>query len=159
MIDDERGDVDAEEAAAECLADADEVGEIGVGVAQFAGDDRSEVRMLFGSAHAAAGVQVVGATSMSGFLADDRTDDGDVAERLGQFRPMFGNRDAGQSRLDGLRRTTVLGARLGVPGLHLAGGSGQPDQDAGSLLLLELFGAESQGGQERGDRESQGLAS
>ena len=96
--------------------------------------------------------------SVGGFLADDRADDGDGVQRLGQPGPVFGDRDARQDCLDRLGRTAVGGTRLGVPGLHLAGGSSQPDQNAGPLLPLELLGAQAQGCQQRGGRETDRLA-
>ena len=123
-------------------ADADDVRQVELALAELGRDRAADVRVLEGRRRHVAGVELVGRALMVALLVGHRPHQGDLLHDLGGLLPALGDRDPRDGRLDGLGLAAVLGAGLGIEGLELAGAAGHPEQDAGHLPLPQLVGLE-----------------
>ena len=140
-------------------ADADDVRQVELALAQLAGHGAADVRVLDRGRRHVAGVELVGRALVVAFLVGHRPHQGDVLHDLGRLVPALGDRDPGNGRGDRLGLAAVLGARLGVERLELARAAGHPEQDAGHLPLAQLGGLERHPvGEAQRDRRRRGQA-
>jgi hypothetical protein len=68
-----------------------------------------------------------------------RANDGKFIGHFGHFRPVFGELDASELRLDRLRRTLVLAADLRIERFELAWSAIHPQQNHPLAALAQFF--------------------
>ncbi len=143
ILDDERLEGGAQEARADGRpADADDVRQVEVALAELAGHRAADVRVLERRRRHIAGVELVRRTLMVPFLVGHGPHQGDLVHDLGRMVPALRDRDAGDGRRDRPGFPAVLGSWLGVEGLELARSAGHPEQDARHLPLPDVGGME-----------------
>ena len=121
-------------------ADAHDVRQVELALAELGRDRAADVRVLEGRGRDVARVKLVRRALMIAFLVGHRSHERDLLHDPGGPLPTLGDRDPRDGRIDGFRLAAMLGAGLGIEGLELAGAAGHPEQDAGHLPLPQLLG-------------------
>jgi hypothetical protein len=114
--------------------------QVKLALAQLADHRAAQVRVLDRRRRNISGMKLVGRPLMVPLFVGHGSHQGDLVHDLGRLVPSLGDGDRGNGGRDRLGLAAVLGARLGVERLELAGAAGHPEQNACPLLPAQVGG-------------------